>query len=74
MIVFPKLVRFVDESDLERTVSLLLEKDKSEVLFTCVNFLNIEKEDLALKERLIIVMYIDALQRHWIHVAMRIMF
>ena len=42
MVVFIKLVHFVDESDLERTVSLLLEKDKSEVLFTCVNFLNIE--------------------------------
>ena len=61
VVVFIKLMKYVDVSDVERSVSLLLDKDKAEVLFTCVNFLSIEHESLDLKERLTIIMFIDSI-------------
>ena len=72
VVVFIKLIHFVEESDMERTVSLLFDKDKSEVLFTCIDFLSIDDYDKKRKDKLVLIMYVDSLQRHSIHFAMRI--
>ena len=58
--------------DLEKAVTYCYSTDMQELLFTALNLLPNNKEVDRLKERLVIQMFIEALQREQMHFALRI--
>ena len=73
MSVFIALIDKVSLDDLERAVSLLFDQDQVYVIFTSLAILTSSQNLPHLKVELIILGWLEALSRHWLHVNMHIM-
>ena len=71
--VFIDVLESIDEADIERSVSLLYDKDKSEVLFMIASLLTQRNHLTDQYEFLVLTMYVDAIHRGDLHFAMRVL-
>ena len=71
--VFIALIDKVSLDDLERAVSLLFDQDQVYVIFTTLASLTSFQDFPHLKIEIIIMSWLEALSRHWLHVNMHIM-
>ena len=71
--VFIDVLESVDQGDIERSVSLLYDRDKSEVLFMIASLLTQRNHLTEAYEFLILTMYVDSIHRGDLHIAMRVL-
>lgn len=71
--VFQALLEKVTLDDLERAISLLFDQDQINVVFIVLENLTNEKRLPELKRELIVLSWLEALSRHWLHINMKLM-
>ena len=71
--VFIDVLESVDQGDIERCVSFLYDKDKAEVLFMIASLLTQRNHLTDQYEFLVLTMYVDAIHRGDLHIAMRVL-
>jgi len=67
------LIDMTDLKDIERVVALFMELDKVDLVLTSIYNLATENKFENLKEELIILSYLEALSRGWLHICMQVM-
>ena len=73
VMVLLSLLNHIDQDDIEKCVQILYESEKSEVLFTLASLLT-QGDYLPEKyEFLILTMFTDAIRRHELHYALRVL-
>lgn len=71
--VFLALLDKVSLDDLERAISLLFDQDNINVVFTTLQTLAKTKKLAVIREEIIIMSWLEALSRQWLHINMQIM-
>lgn len=71
--VFVSLLDKVVLDDIERAIALLFDQDAITVVFKTIEILVKTRRLPLIKEELIIMSWLEALSRHWLHINMQIM-